>query len=302
MRTPSRLALSCLLGLAACLDKDHDPADTGAVGTQDGEDGSGGTNPADGTDGTDGTGPVDADGDGYDETEDCDDDDPSAYPGADEDCSETDRNCDGDPTAGAVDRSIGFADADGDGYGDPDRPIDGCDPEVAVAVDGTDCDDGDDRINPGAEEICDGQVDEDCDGAVDAEDTDLGACESADWNGTYIGTFDLTASASGISDTCSGSGAVEVQAGDRPELSVSVSCTFSGVLASFFPETYTIESEGSFDDVSTASGGFTVTGLDVSDVWSGSFSAPDTFELTFSGSTTLGGISGTYSGLLTATR
>ena len=135
----------------------------------------------------------------------------------------------------------------------------------------------------------------------DAEDSDLGACESADWNGTYIGTFDLTASASSISDTCSGSGKWRSRPGTAPSSGVR-RCTFGGVLASFFPETYTIESEGSFDDVSTASGGFTVTGLDVSDVWSGSFTAPDTFELTFSGSTTLAGISGTYSGLLTATR
>lgn len=299
MRPSFLLASSCLLAFLGCGDKTDDPADTGTTETQDGQDGSGGT---DAGDGTNGSGPVDADEDGYSADEDCDDGDASVNPGAEEDCSETDRNCDGDPTANAYDRSVGYADEDGDGYGDPDRPIDACNPEVAVVDDATDCNDGDREINPGATEVCDGGVDEDCDGAADAEDPDLGACDPADWNGTYIGTFDLTASASGINDTCSGSGAVDVEAGATPELTVSVSCTFGGVLASFFPDTYTIDSQGSFDDVSTASGGFTVTGLDVSDVWQGAFTAPDTFELTFSGSTTIGGISGTYSGLLTATR
>ena len=79
-------------------DKDPDPADTGSVGAQDGEDGSGGTNPADGTDGTDGTGPVDADGDGYDETE-TRRRRPERLPGSRRRL-QRDRNCDGDPTAG----------------------------------------------------------------------------------------------------------------------------------------------------------------------------------------------------------
>ena len=48
-------------------------------------------------------------------------------------------------------------DADLDGYGD-------------AACGGFDCDDADPGINPGAEEICLGGVDEDCDGLVDSEE------------------------------------------------------------------------------------------------------------------------------------
>ncbi len=35
-----------------------------------------------------------------------------------------------------------------------------------------DCDDGDDAIHPGADEVCDDGVDNDCDGAIDGDDDD----------------------------------------------------------------------------------------------------------------------------------
>ena len=56
-----------------------------------------------------------------------------------------------------------YADADGDGYGDLDTVIDCTEPSVE---DSTDCDDTDDAINPGAEEVCD-EADNNCDGTVD---------------------------------------------------------------------------------------------------------------------------------------
>jgi hypothetical protein len=61
-----------------------------------------------------------------------------------------------------------YPDADGDGYGDASAggtvscvPIDG------FVDDATDCDDGDAGVNPGAEEECGNDVDENCDGSLD---------------------------------------------------------------------------------------------------------------------------------------
>lgn len=53
-----------------------------------------------------------------------------------------------------------YADRDRDGYGDPEAPVEDC---AAGAVVGTDCDDADPDINPGAVELCDA-LDQDCDG------------------------------------------------------------------------------------------------------------------------------------------
>lgn len=60
-----------------------------------------------------------------------------------------------------------FADADGDGFGDPGAPIAGCEGD-ALAADATDCDDADGAVFPGAEERCNA-ADDDCDGVVDEE-------------------------------------------------------------------------------------------------------------------------------------
>ena len=269
----------------------------GADGGADGGDGSDG-----GTDG-DSAAPLDADGDGFPADEDCDDDDPTVYPGADEDCSDIDRDCDGDPVAGAIDVVEGWIDDDGDGYGDPARAVRACTlPSDAVDND-LDCDDGDPAINPAALEICDGETDEDCDGDIDADDTDIDACEAASWDGTYAGPFDLdvTVTTLGISDTCSGTGTAVVDSAASPAISTTVSCAFVGTLGSLLPGSQSGDVDGEFDTANTASGTLDLAGI-VTDTWTGTFTSPDTFTASVTGSTTYGGYAITYAGTFTGTR
>ncbi len=95
---------------------------------------------------------------------DCDDTNPAVYPGAVEICNGTDDNCDGNIDEGL--QLTFYADADGDGYGDPNVFENACSPSPGYVADNTDCDDTDPAIKPGAVEICNG-VDDNCDGNID---------------------------------------------------------------------------------------------------------------------------------------
>ena len=164
-------------GSAACVDCDdsdaaiHPDADELCDGVDNDCDGS-----ADEDDASDASAwYLDGDGDGYGLEEtvtfacdqpsgyaaaagDCDDADPSFNPGAaEDDCTDpADYNCDG---------SVGYTDADADGWA-------ACE----------DCDDSNADANPGATESCDGE-DDDCDGETDEDD----AVDAIGWYIDYDG-------------------------------------------------------------------------------------------------------------------
>ncbi len=106
---------------------------------------------------------VDYDGDGYDVTVDCDDNNVWAYPGALESCNDwIDNNCNGQVDEGCNGDST-FIDTDGDGY-----------PAFA------DCNDNNPWVNPGAVEECNNGVDNDCDGLIDED------CGGVDCNANIV--------------------------------------------------------------------------------------------------------------------
>ncbi len=102
---------------------------------------------------------------------DCDDLLGAVWPGASEICDGRDNDCDrltDDQDGDVLGVQIRYADVDSDGYGDPATARSLCD--ATGTGDGSDCDDRDAAVNPGAAEACNGGVDDDCDGLVDDDD------------------------------------------------------------------------------------------------------------------------------------
>ena len=139
-----------------------------------------------------------------DNADDCNDDDAAIHPEAQEICDalDVDEDCDAlsDDADPSVDRSTmdtWYADADMDGFGNPEVNKLACDLPAGFVADNTDCDDDDADANP-----------------------ELGCPR---WDGLWDGelVLDLTVPDLGLSDTCSGKGSLEIEEGVRPELDVA---------------------------------------------------------------------------------
>jgi hypothetical protein len=112
---------------------------------------------------------ADLDGDGTAACEDCDDEDDAAFPGASETCDGVDNDCNGATDDGVT--TTWHGDADADGYGGARFLDEACDAPLGFVADGTDCDDLDADVFPGAVERCD-EEDDDCDGTMDEDAVD----------------------------------------------------------------------------------------------------------------------------------
>ncbi len=120
---------------------------------------------------------------------DCDDGDAAVNPGASEACNGIDDDCDGTVDEDdAVDAGTWYADADGDGYGDPALGTISCTAPSGSVADGSDCDDSDAAVHPAASEICNG-IDDDCDGRIDDDDSSVSGAPTwyADYDGDGYG-------------------------------------------------------------------------------------------------------------------
>ncbi len=147
------LPLSVLLALQVAACSDGGKADSGDPST---------------TATTGSTGPVDLDGDGFSEDEDCDDSNAAVHPAADELCNGIDDDCDGvvDDSA-ALDATEWFADLDADGFGDASAAAWACEAPSGHVGDSSDCDDADGTVFPGAPEVCGDARINDCAGTLE---------------------------------------------------------------------------------------------------------------------------------------
>ena len=111
------------------------------------------------------------------EATDCDDASYDVNPAASEVCNLIDDDCDGftDDADSSVDPSTFsdfYLDGDLDGYGAGKILATACAGPEGTVPDGSDCDDFNPEVNPGASEVCN-QLDDNCDGLVDAEDPSI---------------------------------------------------------------------------------------------------------------------------------
>lgn len=97
--------------------------------------------------------------------DDCNDMNRDVHPGMPEICDGTDNDCNG-VTDDGFPLNTYYLDADGDGYGDINKPVQNCTQPTGYAVNSGDCNIFDNTVYPGAPEICDSK-DNDCNGVTD---------------------------------------------------------------------------------------------------------------------------------------
>ena len=150
--------------------------------------------------------PVDSDMDGFDSTVDCDDNDDTVFPGAQEICDNKDNNCDGAADEG-LDTATFYIDEDGDGFGSTDFSIETCSDSPAGFVENNmDCDDANPNVNPMSQEIPYNGLDDDCDSTTPDDDLDLDGfvmAEDCNDNDSSVNP-NATESCNDIDDNCNG--------------------------------------------------------------------------------------------------
>ena len=83
-----------------------------------------------------------------------------------------------------------YLDGDGDNYGDATKSLTQCERPTGYGAKPSDCDDTD-PINPGAQEYCDGGIDNDCDGKIDNDDPSNAGDATRYYDGDGDGHGDL---------------------------------------------------------------------------------------------------------------
>jgi len=150
--------------------------------------GAGGCSGADGSSGSDTFDAQDWDGDGVLASDgDCDPLDGTVTTGTTETCNGSDDDCDGVVDEGVTGSTTWYADADGDGHGDPGVSSTSCSEPSGYVTSADDCDDTNPFVSPSSEETCDGSLDEDCDGTVDEAGADGGTAYYTDADGDGFG-------------------------------------------------------------------------------------------------------------------